>query len=127
MPSTFINSRVFLSSQTCAVRKPEYHLNIPKGIQVTEWTRSFTSTPTPKGSVPKLICPHPYTFSVGEGEHNNMYIKRNLLQENVCVRACVHMSVWRKYNSMNSISSELLLHILLQFQTLYRIKFVFGQ
>ena len=32
----------------------KYHQNIPKGIQVKEWTRSFTQT----GSVPKTICPH---------------------------------------------------------------------
>ena len=33
----------------------KYHQNIPKGIQVTERTRSFT--PTPTGSIPKTICP----------------------------------------------------------------------
>ena len=39
------------------------HQNIPKGIHVTEQTRSFmptpmpTLTPTPMGSVPKTICP----------------------------------------------------------------------
>ena len=34
----------------------KYHQNIPKGIQVTERTKSFTSTlmPTPTGSVPKV-------------------------------------------------------------------------
>ena len=38
----------------------KYHQIIPKGIQVTEQTRSFTLTmPTPSGSVPKPICPHP--------------------------------------------------------------------
>ena len=41
----------------------KYHQNIPKGIQVTERTRSFTPTPTlmptpmPRGSVTKTICP----------------------------------------------------------------------
>ena len=41
----------------------KYHQNIPKGIQGTERTRSFTPTPTltpkPTGSVPKTICPPP--------------------------------------------------------------------
>ena len=37
----------------------KYHQNIPKGIQVTEGTRSFTLMPMsmPTGSVPKIICP----------------------------------------------------------------------
>ena len=42
----------------------KYHQNIPKGIQVTKRTRSFTPKPTltPMGSVPKTICPsHPPT------------------------------------------------------------------
>ena len=40
----------------------KYHQNIPKGIQVTERTRSFTQTlmPTPKGSVPKKYVPRPF-------------------------------------------------------------------
>ena len=39
----------------------KYHQNIPKGIQVTEWTRSFTPTLTPTGSVPKTILfPTPF-------------------------------------------------------------------
>ena len=33
----------------------EYHQNIPKGIQVTERTKSFTPSTTPTGSVPKTI------------------------------------------------------------------------
>ena len=33
----------------------KYHQNISEGIQVTEWTRSFT----PTGSIPKTICPPP--------------------------------------------------------------------
>ena len=33
----------------------KYYQNIPKRIQVTEWTRTFT--PTPTGSIPKTICP----------------------------------------------------------------------
>ena len=35
------------------------HQNIPKGIQVTAQTKSFTPTPTltPMGSVPKTVCP----------------------------------------------------------------------
>ena len=33
----------------------KYHQNIPKGIEVTEWTRSFTLTP--KGSVLKTRGP----------------------------------------------------------------------
>ena len=37
----------------------KYHQNIPKGIQVTEWTRSFTPMLTPMGSIPKTICPPP--------------------------------------------------------------------
>ena len=37
----------------------KYHRNIPKGIQVTEKTRSFMLTPTQTGSVPKSICPPP--------------------------------------------------------------------
>ena len=36
----------------------KYHQNVPKGIQVTGRTRSFTQTPmlTQTGSVPKAIC-----------------------------------------------------------------------
>ena len=34
-----------------------YHQNIPKGIQVSEWTRSFTLMPR-MGSVPKTVCAH---------------------------------------------------------------------
>ena len=47
----------------------KYHQNIPKGMQVTEWTRSFmlTSTLTPTGSIPKTICP-PAPF--GRGGHS---------------------------------------------------------
>ena len=37
----------------------KYHQNIPKGTQVTEQKRSFT--PTPRGSIPKTICPLPLT------------------------------------------------------------------
>ena len=33
----------------------KYYQNIPKGIQITEQTRSFTLMLT--GSVPKIICP----------------------------------------------------------------------
>ena len=56
----------------------KYHQNIPRDIQVTERTRSFTPTqtltltptptptPTPKGSVPKTICT-PLTFARGGG------------------------------------------------------------
>ena len=43
----------------------KYHQNIPKGIQVTERTKSFTSTPTPTGSVPKTLCPPPFGRVVG--------------------------------------------------------------
>ena len=43
----------------------------PKGIQVTERTRSFTPTPTPMltptGSVPKTICTPRPLFGVGGG------------------------------------------------------------
>ena len=46
----------------------KYHQNIPKGIQVSERTRSFTSTltltPTPTGSVPKTIYTPPPTTLV---------------------------------------------------------------
>ena len=39
----------------------KYQQNIPKGIQVTKWTRRFmltlTPMPTPTGSVSKTICP----------------------------------------------------------------------
>ena len=41
----------------------KYHQNIPKGFQVTEHTRSFT--PTPTGSVPKIICPRTPHFGRG--------------------------------------------------------------
>ena len=43
----------------------KYHQNIPKGIQVTEWTRSFTLTPTPTGSVPKTICSPTLRYDLG--------------------------------------------------------------
>ena len=43
----------------------KYHQNIPKDIQVTEWTRSFM--PTPTGSIPKTVCPHTI---VGRRGHN---------------------------------------------------------
>ena len=48
----------------------KYHQNIPKGIRVTERTRSFTPTltPMPTGSVPKTICP---PTPSGSGGHNN--------------------------------------------------------
>ena len=39
----------------------KYHQNIPKGIQVTERTRSFTLT----GSVPKTICQPPLLWRGG--------------------------------------------------------------
>ena len=45
----------------------KYHQNIPKGIQVTEWTRSFTLTlkPMPMGSIPKTMSPYPIPFGSG--------------------------------------------------------------
>ena len=45
-----------------------YHQNIPKGIQVTEQTRSFKPTSTQTGSIPKTICPRtPFAMVVGVG------------------------------------------------------------
>ena len=46
----------------------KYHQNIPNGIQVTEWTRSFTPMLTPMGSVPKTICPPTVWKGAGGGE-----------------------------------------------------------
>ena len=46
----------------------KYHQNIPKGIQVTEQTRSLMPMPTlmPTGSVPKTICPPRPPLVVGD-------------------------------------------------------------
>ena len=60
----------------------KYHQNIPKGIQVTERTRSFmptlTLTPTTTGSLPKTIClPHSPLVGAGwGGGHKNVSINR---------------------------------------------------
>ena len=37
-----------------------YHKNIPKGIQVSEQTRTFTAMLTPMGCIPKTIWPPPF-------------------------------------------------------------------
>ena len=48
--------------------------SIPKGIQVTEQTRSFT--PTPMGSVPNTVCPPTLQWlGMGEGSGDIMITK----------------------------------------------------
>ena len=43
----------------------KYHQNIPKVIQVTEQTRSFTLALTPTGSVPKTMSPSTHFGNYG--------------------------------------------------------------
>ena len=91
----------------------KYHQNIPKGIQVTERTRSFTLTLMPTGSVPKTICPHPSPL-VGGG-HNNSKSRQTRVMIHVfcmsshgalhlCEVSCKYHEQYQSYEYMVEIA-----------------------